>query len=194
MASTSLDQRWDVPRVARAVSAGLTLMTASYFLVVAFDNITNPDSNWVFVQGVISGDGVIPDSGFEWRFIDATWFQVVSYVGIIVAETLAGLALAVAGFISLRRSADSDAFARAQRLTWLGCTFGLLVFFFGFITVGGNWFVMYLNETWNGLEPAFQNSVMTVLTLLVSLVVVGVDRVVATIEGGRLLDVTSVEH
>jgi predicted small integral membrane protein len=50
------------------------------------------------------------------------------------------------------------------------------VFFFGFITVGGNWFVMYLNSKWNGLDPAFQNTTTTFLTALLVLGVLIFDR------------------
>ena len=46
---------------------------------------------------------------------------------------------------------------------------GLLVFFLGFIVVGGNWFIMYENAKWNGLEPAFQNTVTTLLAMLLVL-------------------------
>ena len=42
------------------------------------------------------------------------------------------------------------------------------------MVVGGNWFIMYLNSKWNGLEPAFQNSVATLLMLvLVTGVLIG---------------------
>ena len=75
---------WSVWRVARVTTSMFVLMVASYYLIVAFDNITDPTnpnaSNWPFVQGVLSGDGVPADSGFEWRFIDATWFQALSYI------------------------------------------------------------------------------------------------------------------
>lgn len=48
------------------------------------------------------------------------------------------------------------------------------MFFLGFIVIGGNWFIMYLNSKWNGMEPAFQHSVMTTLMLvLVTGVLVG---------------------
>ena len=145
---------WSVWRMARVVTSIFVLMVASYYLVVAFDNITNPTnpnaSNWPFVQGVLSGDGVPADSGFQWRFIDATWFQVLSYIGIITGETLTGIALLIGGIL------------------------GLAVFFFGFIVVGGNWFIMYLNSKWNGLEPAFQNSVMTgIMLMMVTGVLIG---------------------
>jgi predicted small integral membrane protein len=169
---------WSVWRVARIVASIFVLMTASYYLVVGFDNITNPTnpngSNWPFVQGVLSGDGVPADSGFEWRFIDATWFQAAGYVMIMTLETVTGILLLIGGLLGLRRSGVTVSWGRAQRWTYAGGTVGLTVFFFGFITVGGNWFIMYLNSKWNGLTPAFQNSVMTALTMIfVTAVLIG---------------------
>jgi predicted small integral membrane protein len=152
---------WPLMRIMRVSASALVLMVAAYYLVVAFDNITNPDSNWVFVKGVLSEDGVTSGSGFEWRAIDAHWFQVLGYLGVIAFETLTGLLLAYAGVRGLRDSRSRGGWASAQRATFLGMVTGLLVFFLGFITIGGNWFVMYLNSKWNGLDPAFQNSVMT---------------------------------
>ena len=83
---------WSVWRTARVVASLFVLMVAAYYTIVAFDNITNPvnpnGSNWPFVQGVLSGDGVPADSGFQWRFIDATWFQAIGYILIITGETI----------------------------------------------------------------------------------------------------------
>lgn len=169
---------WSVWRMARVCTSIFVLMVAFYYLMVAFDNITNPTnpnaSNWPFVQGVLSGDGVPPDSGFGYRFIDAEWFQVLSYIGIIAGETLTGILLAIAGILGLRRSSSCPRWGGAQKWTFAGGTLGLAVFFVGFMAIGGNWFIMYLNSKFNGLEPAFQNSVMTVFMLvLVSAVMVG---------------------
>lgn len=169
---------WPIWRVARAVTSVFVLMVASYYLVVAFDNITNPTnpnaSNWLFVQGVLSGDGVPADSGFEWRFIDASWFQAMSYIGIMTMEAITGLLLLLAGVLGLRSARSSSRWAAAQRWTYVGGLAGLAVFFFGFVVVGGNWFIMYLNSTWNGLDPAFQNSVVTLsMLILVTGVLVG---------------------
>jgi predicted small integral membrane protein len=159
--------------VARLVASIVVLMAAAYYLIVAFDNITNPTnptgSNWPFVQGVLSGDGTPPDNGFEWRFIDAQWFQVLAYIGIIAGETLAAIGLIAGAVLGLRRSGDPEAWERSQRWTLVGAVFGLLVFFLGFMVVGGNWFVMYENSKWNGLEPAFQNTVTTLLAVLLVL-------------------------
>ena len=169
---------WPVWRVARTVTSVFVLMVASYYLVVAFDNITNPTnpnaSNWPFVQGVLSGDGVPADSGFEWRFIDATWVQAASYIGIMAMEAITGILLLIAGVLGLCGSRNHGSWAAAQRWTYVGGLAGLAVFFFGFMVIGGNWFIMYLNSTWSGLEPAFQNSVATLsMLILVTGVLIG---------------------
>lgn len=165
-------KRWTVWRTARVVTSLFILMVGAYYLVVGFDNITNPTnpnaSNWPFVQGVLSGDGVPADSGFEWRFVDATWFQALSYIMIMTLETITGIVLLVAGFKGLRGSQNAARWSLAQKWTFVGGFLGLGVFFFGFMVVGGNWFIMYLNSKWNGLEPAFQNSVMTVSMLILT--------------------------
>jgi predicted small integral membrane protein len=36
----------------------------------------------------------------------------------------------------------------------------------GFITIGGEWFQMWRSVDWNGLEPAFRNSVLAILGLV----------------------------
>lgn len=161
---------WSFWRTARVVTSVFVLMVAAYYIVVGFDNITNPTnpnaSNWPFVQGVLSGDGVPADSGFQWRFVDATWFQAVSYVGIMTMETLTGIVLLIAGVKGLRSSGSVDRWNRSQKWTFAGGILGLAVFMFGFIVVGGNWFIMYLNSKWNGLEPAFQNTMFTLAMLI----------------------------
>lgn len=169
---------WSVWRVARVTTSIFVLMVAAYYLVVGFDNITNPTnpnaSNWPFVQGVLSGDGVPADSGFEWRFIDATWFQALSYIGIMTMETLTGIVLLIGGIAGLRHSGTCPGWGRSQRWTYLGGIMGLSVFFFGFLVVGGNWFIMYLNSKWSGMTPAFQNSMATLgMLLLVTAVLIG---------------------
>ena len=84
--------------------------------------------------------------GFEWRFIDATWFQAASCIGNMSLETITGIVLLIAGILGLRASATSDRWNHAQKLTFIGGFLGLTIFFFGFMVVGGDWFIMYLNS------------------------------------------------
>ena len=45
---------------------------------------------------LVSGEGVPPDNGIAWRFIDATWLQACAYIMVMVLETLTGILLLVA--------------------------------------------------------------------------------------------------
>ena len=169
---------WSVWRTARVATSVVVLIVASYYLLVGFDNITNPTnpavSNWPFVRGVMSGEGVPPDNGIAWRFIDATWLQACAYIMVMVLETLTGILLLVAGVKGLRTSVNSARWREAQVLTFAGGALGLLLFFFGFIVIGGNWFIMYLNSEWNGMEPAFQISMLTMgMLILTTAVMIG---------------------
>jgi predicted small integral membrane protein len=42
----------------------------------------------------------------------------------------------------------------------------VVLFMGGFITIGGEWFQMWRSVEWNGLEPAFRNSVLAILGLV----------------------------
>jgi predicted small integral membrane protein len=55
----------------------------------------------------------------------------------------------------------------ARPLSVVGLLMVVLLFFGGFVCIGGEWFAMYRSTQWNGLEPAFRNSVLALLTLLV---------------------------
>ena len=43
---------------------------------------------------------------------------------------------------------------------------GFLVWFFGFMVVGGEWFAMWQSPQWNGQQPAFR-FYMTLLAVLI---------------------------
>ena len=42
----------------------------------------------------------------------------------------------------------------------------VLLFFGGFIDVGGEWFQMWRSTTWTGLDTAFRNAVFAIATLI----------------------------
>ena len=47
-------------------------------------------------------------------------------------------------------------FNQAKRFAIIGATMGFLVWFFGFMVVGGEWFAMWQSQTWNGQDAAFK--------------------------------------
>jgi predicted small integral membrane protein len=86
------------------VVAVLVGINALSILFVAFRNITDFETNQVFVEHVLSMDttnfGAAPgtqlDPDVTWRSIENSTLQDAAYVGIIAWETLAGLILAFA--------------------------------------------------------------------------------------------------
>jgi len=61
---------------------------------------------------------------------------------------------------------DAARFNRAKRLVRIGAALGFLVWFFGFLVVGGEWFQMWKSQTWNGQQAAFRFYV-TILAALI---------------------------
>src|SRR5689334_8941914 len=79
----------------------LVATNATYILLVALGNITDYDTNFAFVQHVLSMDttnfggrpGVGLDPDIMWRAITTPWMWNVAYVGIIVWESAAAVLL-----------------------------------------------------------------------------------------------------
>ena len=54
------------------------------------------------------------------------------------------------------RMAPAAVFAAAKPYVVIGVGLGFLLWFSGFMVVGGEWFLMWQSKTWNGQEPAFR--------------------------------------
>ncbi|UTT63432.1 DUF2165 domain-containing protein [Microcella humidisoli] len=157
--------------------AALVLVATNglYMLLVAFGNITDYDTNYAFVERVLAmdttnfgqGQDVNLDPDIMWRAIDNPVLANVGYIGLIIAEALAGIVLLIAVVAWVRAMRGSVSFAAARSLATLGLILVILVFFTAFITVGGEWFNMWRSVDWNGLDPALQNAVLAILTLVV---------------------------
>ncbi len=142
-------------------------INALYILLVAIGNITDYGTNFDFVSHVLSmdttnfgapaGEGLDPD--VMWHAIEAEWFHHVAYVGVIIWESAAAIVLVAAVWTWLRAS-RTRSFDLPRRLGTIGLSMILVLFMGGFITIGGEWFQMWRSNAWNGLEPAFRNSVL----------------------------------
>jgi predicted small integral membrane protein len=148
--------------------AVLTLITAAYYLLVAIGNITDFNTNQAFVQHVFEMDTTFGDDDMTWRAITSSAIQNIAYILIIAWEVLIAAVLiwaVVAWVAALRGRAGYN---RARRLSTLGWTMVLLLFAGGFIVVGGEWFVMWQSDEWNGLDPALQNVTIAGLALILA--------------------------
>ena len=151
-------------RIAKATMVG---SLAIFALLVTFDNLTDYDTNYAFVRHVLSMDTTFPGNALLYRRITSPALWQAGYALIIAGEGLTGIALAVATIsLALHLRSDGGRFNRAKRFTIIGAVIGFLVWFFGFMVVGGEWYSMWQSPMWNGQEPAFRFYV-TILAVLI---------------------------
>jgi len=142
-----------------AVSLLLTLL--------AVNNLTDYGSNFQYVAHVLSMDTTFPDNQLKWRALTNPVFHHLFYCTLILWEaTSAGLCWV--GAFRLYRSLRTDRvlFHQAKSLAVYGLVVSMLQWLFAFLTVGGEWFVMWQSPTWNGQEAALRMFVVTGVVLL----------------------------
>lgn len=143
--------------VIRASKAFLVFLISLFCLLVGYNNIVDYGSNFDFVQHVMLMDTTFPGNRLMERAISAPFMHHAAYWLIIVGELTAGL-LCFIGAITLFRKLrkEREVFARAKTLAITGLTLGIFVWFFGFMTVAAEWFLMWQSQQWNGVQAAFR--------------------------------------
>jgi len=151
-------------RIAKIVMVGSLAMFA---FIVTFDNIIDYDTNFTFVRHVLSMDTIFSGSTLLYRRVTSPALWSVGYQLIILGEGMTFLTLGTAAVALLRQlRSDGVRFNRAKRLVFIGAALGFLVWFFGFMVVGGEWFQMWQSQAWNGQESAFR-FYLTILGVLI---------------------------
>ena len=94
-------------------------------------------------------------------------FWRAAYALIIAGEGATALGFAAGATLLLRHLRSQTAcFNRAKGLTAVAAGLGFLVWFFGFMVIGGEWLQMWQSPQWNGQEAAFR-FYLTILAVLV---------------------------
>ena len=160
--------------ITRTAKLLLLCALALFHTLVAFNNIMDFDTNYQFVRHVLMMDSTFPSSHAHWRAIGAPASHVAFYMGIIVWEALIALLL-WAGSVHLLRGlrGSAAAFNSAKRIPVMGLALSLLMWLVAFLCVGGEWFLMWQSQAWNGQQEAFR---MFAVVALVLLIVMHADR------------------
>ena len=103
--------------IARYAKIVMSLALAAFCLVVAFDNLTDYGTNYLFVQHVLSMDTTFPGNALMYRSITNPVLWQLAYGLIIAAEGITGI-LFLAGAIRLIqvRNAPGAVFNEAKSL------------------------------------------------------------------------------
>lgn len=145
----------------------MCLCLAAFAFLVAFGNITDYGSNYAFVQHVLSMDTTFPGNALMYRAITSPALWTVGYWLIIIGEAVTCILFLLAAWrLWQARTGPAQAFNRAKSGVALAATMGFLIWFFGFMVVGGEWFAMWQSQTWNGQNAAFM-FYMTIMAVLI---------------------------
>ncbi len=140
---------------------------ALFATLVAFGNITDYGTNFAFVQHVLLMDTIFPDATIAYRSIANPALHHAAYILIIAAETATAVFCWIGAFFMLSNAHNTAAaFNRAKSWAIAGLSIGFLVWQVGFMTIGGEWFGMWMSDSWNGIESAFRFFITIIAVLI----------------------------
>lgn len=152
----------------RAAKAFLVLGVALFYILVVFNNLTDYESNYQLVRHVLMMDSTFPGNHAMWRALNSPAWHTLFYLSIIAWEILT-MILCCWGALRLLRAlrVSAASFRHASHMAIAGLTLGLLMWLVAFLTVGGEWFLMWQSKTWNGQEAAFRMFAVLGIVLLI---------------------------
>ena len=91
-------------------------------------------------------DTTFPDNRAMWRAIDAAFVHHFLYWVIILTQAATAVLCWWGGARLFRARADVQRFNQAKGIAAAGLTLGIILWFSGFITIGGEWFLMWQSD------------------------------------------------
>jgi predicted small integral membrane protein len=109
----------------RAAKAATVAAIALFASLVTFGNLTDYNTNFVFVEHVLAMDTIFPFSTIKYRAITSPAFAHAAYALIIAAEAATAVLCWIgAAALACRLRADAGAFNRAKSFAVAGLTLG----------------------------------------------------------------------
>lgn len=156
--------------ITRAAKTLLLAGIAFYYTLVVFNNLTDFDSNYQFVRHTLTMDTTFPGNHGMWRALTLPAVHLVFYLTIIAWEMATAALLWWAGARLLKaRRLPAHAFNAAKGPAIAGLTLSMLMWLVAFLSVGGEWFLMWQSATWNGQAAAVRMFAVVGIVLLILL-------------------------
>ena len=148
----------------------LVFAIAIFYSFVVLNNTTDYDSDYPFVRHVLMMDSTFSGNRGMWRAINTPVLHTMFYMSIIAWEIVT-MALCWWGGIRMARALKGSVaeFHQAKRVGIVALTVSLLMWLLAFLSVGGEWFLMWQSKNWNGQDAAFRMfTVVGIVLLLVA--------------------------
>jgi len=142
-------------------------MAGTFLLLVGLTNVIDYPTNLAFVRQVSRMEGLFSGESLRGRRVEAPWAHHLMYVAIIAWELGCGV-LAMSGALRMWRARDTEAgaFRRAADATTYAYGGAVLLWFGGFATVAGEWFLM-----WRGPAAETQGTALHLAAVFLLLLV-----------------------
>ena len=152
----------------RPIQLVLALAFSGYYGVVVLNNCLDYQSNFTFVQHVMAMDTTFADNALRGRAVFHASVQQAVYNAVIVWEglILTCLIIGTCRLLTHLRAAPA-LFDDAKKWLLLALTLGLLLWFGGFVTVAGEWFLMWQSRSWNADSKAFEQLTVHLLAIII---------------------------
>ena len=101
-------------------------------------------------------DTIFPNTSIDYRSIQEPYMHHIAYIIIIIFETLTAILCWIGAYKMFQHRFDSSkTFQQSKNCAIVGLTVGFLTWQVGFMSIGGEWFGMWMSDVWNGIQSAF---------------------------------------
>jgi predicted small integral membrane protein len=153
----------------RVAKMTLTISVAVYYSLLVFNNLTDYDSNFQFIRHVLMMDSTFPANHGMWRALNSPTWHKTFYFLVITWECVTMLLCWWGGARMARALCGSAAaFSKAKSAAIAALTLSLLMWLVAFLSVGGEWFLMWQSKLWNGQDAAFRMFAVVGIVLLLT--------------------------
>lgn len=138
----------------------LVFMIGIFALLVFYNNVVDYDTNFNYVQHVLSMDTIFGNQTLISRAITSSRLHHICYCFIIIIELFIGVFCTFGSIqLFLARKSPMKDFLKAKSFANIGLVLGFGLWFFAFTTIGAEWFQMWRSNEWNGQNVAFRTVV-----------------------------------
>lgn len=143
---------------------------AFYCFLVVLGNMSDSSINYANVVKALSMYDIIPGSSIGDRAITNPVLQRLAFFIIIFFELLSGILCAYGAWVLFRARKDSSTgFNRAKKWATVGLTCGFFTWQVLFMSIGGEWFGLWMSPALSGAISSAFHIFMMILGVLVYL-------------------------
>jgi predicted small integral membrane protein len=141
---------------------------AFYCLLSAFTNIIDNQFILQSIRHVFLMDNLIPQTSITNRAVTSPVLHYLGFIVIVTLEILTGILCGLGAYKLFRvKNKDAVIFNHSKKTAIVGLTLGFLTWQIIFMSIGGEWFGMWMNPMFNNILTAAFHIFITFLVILI---------------------------